>query len=68
MRHPGLGVPAGGVPGDRHPRVVGRQFVRGLLGALTLGIYTILTYLWPLWDDLNQTLDDKIWNTLVVRA
>jgi uncharacterized RDD family membrane protein YckC len=46
----------------------GRFLVRNLLGALTGGIYTILTYLWPLWDEKKQTLDDKIFSTLVVRA
>ena len=47
---------------------LGRFLVRNLLGALTGGIYTILTYLWPLWDEKKQTLDDKIFSTLVVRA
>ena len=39
-----------------------------LLGNVTFGIYTLLTYLWPLWDEKNQSLDDKILNTYVVRA
>ena len=56
------GQPPGGWIG------VGRLVVRSLLGAVTGGIYTVLTYLWPLWDDRNQTLDDKIWSTLVVRT
>ena len=56
------GQPPGGWTG------IGRLLVRGLLGGVTGGIYTILTYLWPLWDERNQTLDDKIWSTLVVRA
>jgi uncharacterized RDD family membrane protein YckC len=47
---------------------LGRFLVRNLLGALTGGIYTILTYLWPLWDEKKQTLDDKIFSTLVVRV
>ena len=47
---------------------LGRFLVRTLLGALTGGIYTILNYLWPLWDEKNQCLDDKIFSTLVVRA
>jgi uncharacterized RDD family membrane protein YckC len=47
---------------------IGRYLIRSFLGALTGGIYTILTYLWPLWDDKKQTLDDKILSTLVVRA
>ena len=45
-----------------------RFLVRSLLGALTGGIYTILNYLWPLWDENLQCLDDKIFSTLVVRA
>ena len=47
---------------------LGRFLVRGLLGGVTGGIYTILTYLWPLWDERRQSLDDKIWSTLVVEA
>jgi len=47
---------------------LGRFLVRTLLGAITGGVYTILTYLWPLWDEKKQTLDDKIFGTLVVRA
>ena len=47
---------------------LGRFLVRNLLGALTGGIYTILTYQWPLWDEKKQTLDDKIFSTLVVRV
>ena len=31
-------------------------------------IVTILDYLWPLWDDRNQALHDKIVNTLVIQA
>ena len=56
------GQPPGGWVG------LGRFLVRNLLGALTGGIYTILTYLWPLWDEKKQTLDDKIFSTLVVRV
>ena len=28
----------------------------------------VLAYLWPLWDKRNQTLDDKMVNTIVVRV
>ena len=55
-------VPPGGGVG------LGRYLVRTLLGNITFGVYTLLTYLWPLWDDRNQTLDDKIWSTLVINA
>jgi hypothetical protein len=30
--------------------------------------YTIVDYLFPLWDEKKQTIDDKILSTLVVRA
>jgi uncharacterized RDD family membrane protein YckC len=54
------GVPPGGGIG------LGRWFLRSILGNVTSGIYTILTLLWPLWDERRQTLDDKIVSTLVV--
>ena len=47
---------------------IGRLVLRNILGNVTFGIYTLLTYLWPLWDDRNQSLDDKMLSTLVVRA
>ena len=47
---------------------LGRLLLRGFLGSITGGIYTVLTYLWPLWDERVQTLDDKIWSTLVIDA
>lgn len=56
------GVPPGGGVG------LGRYLVRQLLGSVSFGVYTLLTYLWPLWDERHQTLDDKIFSTLVVCA
>lgn len=56
------GVPPGGGVG------LGRYLVRTLLGNISFGIYTLLTYLWPLWDERRQSLDDKIFSTLVVNA
>ncbi|MBM7790143.1 RDD family protein [Tenggerimyces flavus] len=56
------GRPLGGGTG------LGRLLLRALLGGVTSGIYTILTYLWPLWDDHRQTLDDKIFSTVVIRS
>lgn len=47
---------------------IGRLFLRSVLGNVTLGVYTLLTYLWPLWDDRNQSLDDKMLDTLVVKV
>jgi uncharacterized RDD family membrane protein YckC len=54
------GRPPGGGTG------IGRLFLRNLLGIVPF--YTIVDYLWPLWDEKNQTLDDKILSTLVVKA
>ena len=31
------------------------------------GIYSLLNYLWPIWDDKNQALHDKLAKTNVVR-
>ena len=50
-----------------------REFlVKGLLFsflyALTLGILFLADNLWPLWADNNQTLHDKVVNTLVVHV
>lgn len=47
---------------------IGRLLLRNVLGNVTFGVYTLLTYLWPLWDEKKQSLDDKILNTYVVRA
>jgi uncharacterized RDD family membrane protein YckC len=35
---------------------------------LTLGILPLLNYLWPLWDDRNEALHDKMCGTAVVKA
>jgi uncharacterized RDD family membrane protein YckC len=48
------------------------QYGVGLLGVLPVAgclsfIYTVLDYLWPLWDDKNQAIHDKIAKTNVVR-
>jgi uncharacterized RDD family membrane protein YckC len=56
------GRPPGGPVG------LGRWFLRQLLGNASGGVYTIVTLLWPLWDERRQTLDDKILSTLVVQA
>ena len=36
-------------------------------GAMLLGIPTLLDILWPLWDQQNQTLHDKVAGTVVVK-
>lgn len=51
------------------PVGVGMAFVRyllaGVLGGLC-GIYTLLDYLWPLWDDDNKRITDKMVTMSVV--
>lgn len=37
-------------------------------GLLTIGIAGLLNYLWPLWDDKNEALHDKICKTRVVKT
>lgn len=44
-----------------------RWLVATVLG-FTCGIATVLDYLWPLWDDDNKRLTDKILNLNVVKA
>jgi uncharacterized RDD family membrane protein YckC len=46
---------------------VARYLLRTALGNVTCGVYSVLTGLWPLWDEKNQSLDDKMLHTLVVR-
>lgn len=38
----------------------------GLLYAVTLGIMFFVDNLWPLWDENNQTLHDKVVSTYIV--
>jgi uncharacterized RDD family membrane protein YckC len=64
--------------GIRVVREDGYQFTAGnaivreiLVKDLLMGIcfiVQILNYLWPLWDDRNQCLHDKVCSTLVIRA
>jgi uncharacterized RDD family membrane protein YckC len=46
--------------------------IKGLLfsvaGNLTFGLAPLLNLLWPLWDETNQALHDKVATTHVVRA
>jgi uncharacterized RDD family membrane protein YckC len=46
---------------------IGRYALRMAIGNATCGAYSVVTLLWPLWDERNQTLDDKMLHTLVVR-
>jgi uncharacterized RDD family membrane protein YckC len=45
-----------------------RYLVAGLLSGVTCGIYGLLDYLWPLWDQDKKRLTDKILNMSVVLA
>jgi uncharacterized RDD family membrane protein YckC len=49
-----------------YARALGRVASFSLLAFFTLPI--LLAYLWPLWDKRNQTLYDKMANTIVVRV
>ncbi len=45
---------------------VGRIIVPSLIYSSSFGVYVIIDYLWPLWDDDNQRVSDKIFKTQVV--
>ena len=45
---------------------VGRVLVPLLIYSSSLGVYVIIDYLWPLWDDDNQRVSDKMFKTQVV--
>lgn len=47
-------------------RVLGRYLVASMLGNLTAGIFGLIDYLWPLWDDRGQRLVDKMLGTVVI--
>jgi uncharacterized RDD family membrane protein YckC len=48
-------------------RALGRYAVVALV-ATFLGPLILVDYLWPLWDDRNQALHDKVVDSVVVRA
>jgi uncharacterized RDD family membrane protein YckC len=48
-----------------YARALGRAASVWVLGILSLPL--LLAYLWPLWDDRNQTLYDKMASTIVVK-
>lgn len=61
------------VPQSAVPMSFGVVLLRELVGrllfaSLTLSIYALFDYLWPIWDDKNQALHDKVASTLVVTA
>ena len=45
-----------------------RFLLFGILGWLIFGLPALLDLLWPLWDERNQTLHDKIVSTYVITA
>ena len=45
---------------------VGRILVPWLISSATAGVYVIIDYLWPLWDDHKQRVSDKLFSTQVV--
>ena len=53
------GEPIGGGLG------LARFLIRALISGV-VGVYWLITVLWPLWDDKRQTLEDKMLKTLVV--
>ena len=54
------GTPPGGAKG------LGRSIVPSALGSFSSGIYQLIDYLWPLWDEKNQRITDKMFSTQVV--
>jgi uncharacterized RDD family membrane protein YckC len=40
----------------------------GILSTFSFGIALLLNYLWPLWDDRNEALHDKMCSTRVLKA
>lgn len=55
------------------PMTPGRAILRDVVGKYLLGfvtcyIYSLLDYLWPLWDARKQALHDKIGSSFVLRA
>ncbi|GEM_PF-645142 len=46
----------------------GADVAFSLVSSFTIGLLSLLDVLWPLWDQKNQTLHDKIAQTLVVKV
>ena len=45
-----------------------REFVFSLLNGITGSLFGILDYLWPLWDQKNERIMDKIITSRVVKS
>ena len=43
-----------------------QDLVFGFIGSLIFYVPWLLDGLWPLWDDRNQALHDKVANTFVI--
>ncbi len=61
-------VPEAGGPLPFGTGVVRDTVAKNILGTATGGLFSLVDFLWPLWDDRSQALHDKMANTLVVRA
>jgi uncharacterized RDD family membrane protein YckC len=48
-------------------RALGRYAITAVVGSF-VGPLILIDYLWPLWDGRNQTLHDKVVDSVVVRA
>jgi uncharacterized RDD family membrane protein YckC len=48
--------------------VVVKGLLIGIVSNLTAGIAGLLDGLWPLWDNTNQALHDKVVSTHVIQA
>ena len=44
-----------------------KGLVVGIASQLTIGIFVLVNYLWPLWDANKQAVHDKMMSTYVVR-
>ena len=56
-------VGTGEAPGGA--RGLGRWLVPGLINSV-VNVFSLIDYLWPLWDDENQRVTDKMFKTQVV--
>ncbi len=58
-------IATGEAPGGA--RGLGRWVVPSLINSV-LNVFQLIDYLWPLWDDENQRVTDKMFKTRVVEA
>jgi uncharacterized RDD family membrane protein YckC len=48
--------------------IVVKRILVGAISAVSLGLFSIANYLWPLWDPNKQALHDKMMGTVVVKT